>query len=99
MSTEPRYTLAEAKAELARQECVNHGHTYGVLDDRTLGSAPGQPVEVYCSQCETTWPIHRPTFNDANRYDRGGHLPHGATSAVNTTGNDEPVHQPEGDQP
>ena len=58
--TEPRYTLAEARAELARQECIHNGHDYDVLDNRTMGNSPGHPIEVYCTTCHSTWPIARP---------------------------------------
>lgn len=56
--TEPRYTLAEAQAELARQECVNHGHSYDVLDVRTYSDTDGgHPLHVHCTKCETTWDV------------------------------------------
>lgn len=53
MSTtpEPRYTLAEARAELGRQECRTHGHSWDVI------SRGGVPVRIDCDTCGASYAV------------------------------------------
>lgn len=44
--SEQTYTLAEARRELARQECQRHGHSWDVVS--TLGDGP---VSIVCGTC------------------------------------------------
>jgi hypothetical protein len=46
VTTEPTYTLAEAKRELARRECVEHGHRWDVLEALGVG-----PTHIVCDRC------------------------------------------------
>lgn len=45
--TEPHYTLAEARTELARQECLTSGHVFDEL--KTLASQ--DPYALHCTRC------------------------------------------------
>lgn len=58
--TEPRYTLAEARREIARQHCWEHGHDYSVISSRCMQDLAGQPINVQCDRCGTYWPVHGP---------------------------------------
>lgn len=49
--TEQRFTLDEARAELARQECREQGHTWSVVESRTFADPAGTPVAVVCDRC------------------------------------------------
>jgi hypothetical protein len=51
--TEPRYTLDEAKAEIARQECATYGHDYMTV----VWMGGNEPTGVTCSRCGQHWPI------------------------------------------
>jgi len=44
--SDPTYTLAEAQRELARLECVNHGHSWTIHENMTNG-----PLRISCDQC------------------------------------------------
>lgn len=46
MDDEPRYTLPEARREIARRECAFHGH-----DWRVVIAGTGQPVAITCERC------------------------------------------------
>jgi hypothetical protein len=52
---ERRYTLTEAKVELARAECRDHGHSYEI---RTVFGT-NEPIEVLCSRCGRRWGIEQ----------------------------------------
>ncbi len=54
MSTEERYTLAEAKQILARQECDREGHD---LDATVVRDGAGRSVLhlVRCYRCKATF--------------------------------------------
>lgn len=43
---EKRYTLEEARAEMARQECARHGHSWNVIQALT-----GGPMRIVCESC------------------------------------------------
>ncbi len=58
--TEQRYTLDEARTELARQECAADGHNYDVISSRSFENPAGTPVDVRCARCKTHWPIAHP---------------------------------------
>lgn len=53
MAEERRYTLAEAKLELAKQECDLHGHSFNTIV--VVGS--GDPVAISCDRCGTVWRV------------------------------------------
>lgn len=57
--TDERYTLDEARAELARRACAADGHAYDVIAVRTLAGA-GHPVGVRCRRCHSHWSIAQP---------------------------------------
>lgn len=42
---EPRYTLAEAKREIARQECLRFGHDWQTI------ARGGNPMQLVCGRC------------------------------------------------
>lgn len=50
MTDEPRYTLDEARRELARRECGYHGHDY-----ETTVRPNHEPVTFFCNRCGKTW--------------------------------------------
>ena len=55
MTDEPRYTLAEARVELARQECGRQGHNLEILlSDGT------SPRSVWCRRCNYSWVVAVP---------------------------------------
>ena len=58
--TEPTYTLAEARQELARQECLRDGHSYYTIGAPSHTDPAGTPAEVVCDQCGKHWPVARP---------------------------------------
>lgn len=49
-----RYTLEEARKELARQDCLVHGHDYEVI---ATYSSDGGPSDVICSRCGRAWAV------------------------------------------
>lgn len=49
---ERKYTLDEARRELARQECREHGHDFGHTVDTT-----GAPTKVVCERCGDVWTV------------------------------------------
>jgi hypothetical protein len=53
--TEQTYTLDAARAEIARRECLTHGHDYSVESRRTLAGA--DIPQVWCERCGTVWNI------------------------------------------
>ncbi|MGW4422567.1 hypothetical protein [Streptosporangium sp. NPDC004631] len=56
---ETTYTLDEARAELARQECRAHGHDYEHIE--TARPDAGRDLTgVFCPQCRRSWPIAAP---------------------------------------
>jgi hypothetical protein len=56
--TEPRYTLAEAKAELSKRECSQLGHDLVVWErEPTLGRRDFPPLGVQCVRCEQIWRV------------------------------------------
>lgn len=48
-----RYTLDEARAVFAREECSMHGHDFDVVV--ALGGL--EPVSLICSRCGRTWTV------------------------------------------
>lgn len=44
--TEQRYTLNEARRELAKAECTVHGHDWDVVQQFGEG-----PIAIVCSRC------------------------------------------------
>ena len=48
---ERRYTLAEARRELAAQECGRYGHDYQIMVQKD------EPVALECSRCGRGWPV------------------------------------------
>lgn len=55
MTDEERYTLEEARLELARQECMMHGHQFSVVSVIGLG-----PSLLKCDRCGDSWTINNP---------------------------------------
>lgn len=53
MSTEQRYTLAEARQELSRRECVTHGHDTDVI----CSGLSNEPIRIVCSRCGDSWAV------------------------------------------
>lgn len=53
MADEPRYTLAEAKLELHREECRRLGHDYQIV----LATHLDGPSFVACLRCGRSWGI------------------------------------------
>lgn len=51
MNEEQRYTLDEAEKELALRECRNHGHSWDVIEARTIGDPLAAPMAVVCNRC------------------------------------------------
>ena len=51
-----RYTLEEAKAEIARRQCAQEGHYYNVLTTHGTNA----PVSVICDRCGQSWGIESP---------------------------------------
>lgn len=49
-----RYTLEEARAELARQDCRVYGHDFDVI---ATYSSDGGPSDVVCSRCSQAWTL------------------------------------------
>lgn len=49
---ERRYTLDEAKRELAKQSCRLHGHDFQVEV-----RAGGDPERILCERCGRVWPV------------------------------------------
>lgn len=55
-ATEPRYTLDEARALLAAQDCASEGHSLNGV--RTAG---GDTLWVYCTRCSVRFvPVEAP---------------------------------------
>lgn len=55
MSDEPTYTLSEARAKIARDECDAHGHDLSVTQVRGFGTC--FPVSVLCDRCHEHWSV------------------------------------------
>ncbi|GAA4075814.1 hypothetical protein ACFFOS_27930 [Nocardioides kongjuensis] len=55
--SEQLFTLADAKLELARQDCAAYGHTWRVVDARTVDQPAGLPIEVVCDRCTVHYAI------------------------------------------
>lgn len=51
MSDEERYTLEEARAELAREDCQVYGHDFVVI------ATSDGPSDVVCSRCSQSWTL------------------------------------------
>lgn len=51
---EERYTLDEARAKIALEECREHGHSWDVDEVRTYGDPAGTPIAVRCTNCGET---------------------------------------------
>jgi hypothetical protein len=49
--TEQLYTLADAKRELALQDCQQYGHSWDAVTIRTMADPAGTPVGVQCTRC------------------------------------------------
>ncbi|MBP2703511.1 hypothetical protein JOL79_06825 [Microbispora sp. RL4-1S] len=47
---EPRYTLDEAAAELARRECEQRGHDWTMHAVRTMDSPGEVPIAIGCER-------------------------------------------------
>lgn len=43
---DPRYTLHEAALELAKRECLMHGHDWRIIEKKA-----GVPVALICERC------------------------------------------------
>lgn len=56
--SEPRYTLNEARLELAKEECRRRGHVFNVLI-----SSSGDPERITCDRCGRSWPAGTPPTN------------------------------------
>lgn len=54
MSDEERYTLEEARAELARQDCGVYGHDFDVI---ATYASDGGPSDIVCSRCSRSWTV------------------------------------------
>jgi hypothetical protein len=52
--SEKRFTLEEARIELALQECREHGHDWTVIVNQTFADPAGEPVRVVCDRCLTS---------------------------------------------
>lgn len=52
MSDEPRYTLAEARWELAKDKCLTQGHDLDIILAYT-----GEPQSIICQRCGASWLI------------------------------------------
>jgi hypothetical protein len=50
MTGEQRYTLDEARAELARRECEQLGHDWSMIAVRCTGEAGEAPVAITCER-------------------------------------------------
>lgn len=59
------YTLEEAAAELARQECEKDGHDYSVISTRSLDELAGHPLNVKCDRCGFYWQVGEGSRVDA----------------------------------
>lgn len=76
--TEDRYTLDEAKALLAEEECHRHGH-----DLNSVRTGAGDTLWVYCSNCPARFAPTRPDYRELRasllgrpgRGDRQAHCP------------------------
>ena len=55
--TELTYTLAEARAEIARRECRNEGHDFDVVTSVTLADLSGEPIGIQCRRCSKSWKV------------------------------------------
>ncbi len=58
MTDEPTYTLDQAKRELDRRECTQHGHDFDVIV-----TGGGDVARVICARCGASWvtsPEHEP---------------------------------------
>lgn len=53
MSDRQRYTLDEARRELARRECAMHGHDVETI----LIVQTGQPRLLLCARCGQSWDV------------------------------------------
>lgn len=49
--SEQLYTLDEARTEIARIECEQHGHVWQVDVQQPDDPAPGTPAAVWCIRC------------------------------------------------
>lgn len=48
---EQRYTLDEARQQLALEECREYGHSWDVDEARTYADPTGTPLAVVCTRC------------------------------------------------
>lgn len=48
--SEQRYTLAEARLEMRRQQCSRHGHDFDIIQSM------GEPVRLVCP-CGRYWSV------------------------------------------
>lgn len=51
---EQRFTLDEARAELTRQECERYGHSWDVIENRTMGDPTPVPSAIVCTRCRVS---------------------------------------------
>lgn len=54
MADEQRFTLEEARQELARQDCLADGHDFDVV---ATFASDGAPAYVTCSRCARSWAV------------------------------------------
>jgi hypothetical protein len=57
VTDEPLYTLAEAVAELARQDCQRTGHDYEPQGVTTDEVGDMNPTAFRCTRCLRVWTV------------------------------------------
>jgi hypothetical protein len=53
VTEEKRYTLAEARREIARRECVGRGHDTKVI----CNGLSTEPIRIVCGRCGDSWAV------------------------------------------
>jgi hypothetical protein len=53
VSSDQRYTLAEAQQELNRRHCATHGHNIDII----CAGLSGNPVRLVCGCCGDSWNV------------------------------------------
>lgn len=53
VTADQRYTLAEARHELARLECATHGHDINAISS----GLSTDPIRIVCSRCGDSWAV------------------------------------------
>ena len=56
-------SLEETRKEMNRQECLNHGHDYDLVE----GGWPIRLVRIFCASCGSSWSVI-PTYDALERY-------------------------------